>query len=85
MCLIGRHGRAKGDKIQRVLRANTLDPEGAVKAAAQLVQKGQRPAEIDHLALNLSPLGQPGDGLIDHGGKDAGGDVVLIAPWLSRG
>ena len=74
----GQFGGAAGDKIKRMIRADPFQAKNPVEAAAQLRQECQRPAQIDHTAGNFPALRQAGDGLVDHGCKNTGGDIFLF-------
>ena len=57
--------RAHRDVIKAVFRADALDAEGPVKATAQHVGEGQRPAEVQNFARYRPALREPRDGLVD--------------------
>ena len=59
-----------------MLRAQAGELQRVVKALAQLAVEGERPAQIQHVALNGPALGKTRDGLVYHCLIDAGGDVA---------
>ena len=78
-------GRARGHIVQGVFRAHALHAQDPVKGGPQLGEEGQRAAQVHHLALDLPALGQAGDGLVHHGGEDAGGNVILLGALVQKG
>ena len=77
-------GRACRHIVQRVFRADAGEAQDAVKCGPQLGEEGERPAQVHHLALNLPALGQACNGLVHHGGEDAGGNVVLLGALVEQ-
>ena len=65
---------------QAVLGAGSGDPQRLIKALAQHAAEGQRPAQIQDIALDGAALCQTGNGLVDHRLVDAGGDISVRAP-----
>ena len=63
--LVGVKSRAHGDVIEAVIRAEPAHAERPVKALTQHVGEGQRPAQIQYIALYRPALGQSGNRLID--------------------
>ena len=74
--LVGVQGSAQRHIQQAVFRAGAGDVQSFVKALAQHGAEGQRTAQIQDVALDGASLRQTGDGLVDHGLVDAGGDVL---------
>ena len=83
--LVGVEGRAQRHVQQAVLGALAGDPQRLVKALAQHRAEGQRPAQIQDVALDGAALGQAGDGLADHRLVDAGGDVLGPGALVDEG
>ena len=83
--LVGVEGGAQGHIQQAVLGAGAGDTQGLVKALAQHRAEGQRPAQIQDVALDGAALGQAGDGLADHRLVNAGGDVLRPGALVDEG
>ena len=82
--LVGVESRAHGDVEQAVLGAEALHAQRLVKTLAQRLAEGQRPAQVDDVALDGAALGQPGDGLVDHRLVDRGGDVPGLGALVDQ-
>ena len=83
--LVGVEGRAQRHIEQAVLGAMAGDAQRLVKAPAQHRAEGQRPAQIEDVALDGPALGQAGDGLADHRLVDAGGDILGPGALVDEG
>ena len=83
--LVGVEGRAQRHIQQAVLGALAGDAQRLVKAAAQHRAEGQRPAQVQNVALDGAALGQAGDGLADHRLVNAGGDVLRPGALVDEG
>ena len=81
----GGEGRAQSGIIEGIFRADAGEVQGFVKGRAQLTEEGEGTAQIDHFSFDRAALGQPGDGLVDHGEKDALGDVGFFGPLVEQG
>ena len=83
--LLGTERRTRRNIIERIVGANTLGVQRAVKAAAQLAHKGERTAEVDDLSLDLASLRQSGNGLADHRVKNALRNIALARALVEQG
>ena len=70
---------------QAVLGAGSGDPQRLIKALAQHAAEGQRPAQIQDIALDGAALCQTGNGLVDHRLVDAGGDILRARALIDEG
>ena len=82
--LIGVEGRAHGHKEQAVLRQGAGNAQGLVKAPAQRFGEGQRPAQIQDVALNGAALGQARDGLVDHRLENGCGQIFPCSSFIDE-
>ena len=82
--LIGVEGRAHGHKEQAVLRQGAGNAQGLVKAPAQRFGEGQRPAQVQDVALDGAALGQARDGLVDHCLIDGRCDVTGLCALVDQ-
>ena len=82
---LGVKRRAQSHKQQAVLRTGSGDAQGLVEALPQTLGKGQRPAQIQNVALDRPSLRQTRDGLIHHRLIDALGDVGGLGPLIDEG
>ena len=83
--LVGVEGSAQRDIEQAMLGAGAGDAQRLIEALAQHGAEGQRPAQIEDVALNGASLCQTGDGLVDHGLVDTGGDVLGPRALIDEG
>ena len=74
--LVGIQSSAQRHIQQAVFRAGAGHVQRFVKALAQHGAEGERAAQIKDIALDGTSLCQTGDGLVDHGLIDAGGDIL---------
>ena len=82
---LGVKRRAQSHKQQAILRTSSGDAQGLVEALPQTLGKGQRPAQIQNVALDRPSLRQTRDGLIHHRLIDALGDVGGFGPLVDEG
>ena len=82
---LGVKRRAQGHKQQAVLRTGPGDAQRLVEALPQALGKGQRPTQIQDVALDRPSLRQTRDGLIHHRLIDALGDVGGLGPLVDEG
>ena len=82
--LVRVESRAQGHKKQAVLRAHSRYVQGPVKALPQAFGKGQRPAQIQHPALDRTPLRKPRHGLIHYCLINARGNVLGFRPLVNQ-
>ena len=82
--LVGIEGGAHGHKEQAVVGAEALDAQRLVEAFPQRLAEGQRPAQVDDVALDGTALGQARDGLVDHGLVDGGSDVAGLGALVDQ-
>jgi len=82
---LGVKRRAQGHKQQAVLRTGSGDAQSLVEALPQTLGKGQRPAQIQNVALDRPSLRQTRNGLIHHRLIDALGDVGGFGPLIDEG
>ena len=82
---LGVKRRAQGHKQQAVLRTDPGDAKRLVEALPQALGKGQRPTQIQDVALDRPSLRQTRDGLIHHRLIDALGDVGGLGPLVDEG
>ena len=83
--LIRIEGRAQRHIIQAVFRADAGNAQGIVKTLAQHIREGERAAQIQHIALDGTALGQAGDGLVHHRFINAGGHVAGAGALVQQG
>lgn len=74
--LVGIQRSAQRHIQQTVFRAGAGHVQRFVKALAQHGAEGERAAQIEDITLDGATLCQTGDGLVDHGLIDAGGDIL---------
>ena len=74
--LVGIQSSAQRHIQQAILRAGAGHVQRLVKTLAQHGAEGERAAQIKDIALDGASLCQTGDGLVDHGLIDAGGDIL---------
>ena len=82
---LGVKRRAQSHKQQAILRTSSGDAQSLVEALPQTLGKGQRPAQIQNVALDRPPLGQAGDGLVHHRLVNALGNVGRLGPLVDQG
>ena len=82
---LGVKRRAQSHKQQAILRTGPGDAQSLVEALPQTLGKGQRPAQIQNVALDRPSLRQTRDGLIHHRLIDALGDVGGLGPLVDEG
>ena len=70
---------------QAVFRAGAGHAQRLVKALAQHGAEGERPAQIQDVALDGAALCQTRNGLVDHGLVDAGGNVLGAGTLIDQG
>ncbi len=84
--LVGIEGSAQRHIQQAVFRAGAGDAQRFVKALAQHGAEGERPAQIQDVALDGAALCQTGNGLVDHSLDRCWQRCPpRAAPWLMRG
>ncbi|MPN59708.1 hypothetical protein SDC9_207430 [bioreactor metagenome] len=55
--VVGAECASQGDIVERVGRTDAFDAKDLVKGQAKLGEEGKRPAEVDYLPCDGSPLG----------------------------
>ena len=81
-------GRAHGDCIAAVFREyrrGLVQLQGLPEPLPQSLAVIQRAAQEHDLGLDFPPLGQTGDGLVDHGLIDAGRHIGLAGALVQKG
>ena len=82
--LIGVIGRAQRHIQQAVFRAGSLDFQCIIEGFSQRLGEGQRPAQIQDIALDGPPLRKARDGLVHHRLIDGGGNVPRLCALIDE-
>ena len=83
--LLGVKRRAQSHKQQAILRTSSGDAQSLVEALPQTLGKGQRPAQVQNVALDGPSLRQAGDGLVHHRLVNALGNIGWLGPLVDEG
>ena len=82
---LGVKRRAQSHKQQAILRTSSGDAQSLVEALPQTLGKGQRPAQIQNVALDRPSLRQTRDGLVHHRLVNALGNIGWLGPLVDEG
>ena len=85
--LVRGHGRAHGGEEVGVVHVDgvlLVQLQRADKRRLELGEEVQRAAEEGDMAADRLAAGETGDGLIDHGLEDRGGQVLLRSPLIDQ-
>ena len=67
---------------QTVFRADALDIQNTVKGITQTAHKGERSAEVQHIAADGTAFGKTCDGLTGYSVEDAGCQVAFFCSLI---
>ncbi len=69
---------------QAIFRADAIDIQNTVKGIAQTAHKGERTAQVQHIAADGTAFGKTGDGLACYSVEDAGCQITFFRTLVEQ-